>query len=619
MKFKPAVIVSSVLGLTLFSAAFFSSALGQRAPERPAQFSQRGLHGAVAAGSGYATDAGMRMYYAGGNAVDAGVATIFAAATTEYSHVGWGGEAPILIRTADGKVHAIAGVGTMPKMASADFFRNRSLQYGEVLEVEKNGLKGMVPVAGLMPALVPGLPEAAMVALREYGTKSFAEVVQPAIELADGAAIDEMRAGAIQNSREFFGLWPSSMKHFMPEGRAPLPGEAFHQPDLARTLRAMVAAEKAALAKKGTTRQSGIDAVRDYFYRGEIAKKIDEFSRANNGLLRYDDLAAFRLTPEEAVSTEFHGARVYKPGFWSQGPAMIETLNLLSGVDLSQMKLNSAPYIHTLTEALKLAYADRDTYYGDPKFVKIPQDELLSMKYADERRGLIGQKASMEFLPGHLGPNPPVHPSLSKIVRTKIDDFLMAHDTTCVDTIDQNGIMFSATPSGAWLPSVIAGDTGIPLTERAQSFLLVPGHPNELAGGKRPRITLSPTLVTHADGSPWFVLSTPGGDNQEQALMQLLFDVVLFHMDSEAAIETPRFETRHLVSSFDNHAMNPGDLQLDDRTPQPVQQDLAGRGHKVSTRSRWNSGSAPALVQVRPGGVIEAGADPWGYRNMRAW
>jgi gamma-glutamyltranspeptidase / glutathione hydrolase len=590
-----------------------------RQPERPAQFPQRGTHGAIAAGSGYATDAAMRMYYTGGNAVDAGVASIFAAATTEYSHVGWGGEAPILIRTKDGKVHAIAGVGTMPKMATADFYRKRPLQLGEILEPpEKTGLKGMVPVAGLMSALVPSLPEASLVALREYGTKSFSEVVEPAIELADGAAIDEQRAGSIQASREFFTLWPTSAKHFMPDGHAPVPGEIFRQPDLAATLRGMVAAEKKAL-KAGASRVAAIDAVRDYFYRGEIAKKIDEFSRAHDGLLRYDDMASFKLTPEEPVSTEFHGARVYKPGFWSQGPAMIESLNILNGIDVASMRVNSAQYIHTLTEALKLAYADRDTYYGDPKFVKVPEDELLSMKYAEGRRLMIGQKASLEFQPGKVNGKVGIHPSQSEIVRTKIDAFLMAHDTTCVDAIDKDGIMFSATPSGAWLPSVIAGDTGIPLTERAQSFLLVPGNPNELAGGKRPRVTLSPTLVTHADGTPWLVLSTPGGDNQEQALMQLLFDVVLFRMNAEQAIETPRFETRHLVSSFDNHAMNAGDLQLDDRTPQGVIDDLAARGHKIGTRTRWQSGSAPGLVRVTPGGVIEAGADPWGYRNMRAW
>jgi gamma-glutamyltranspeptidase / glutathione hydrolase len=620
MRIHSAAIVSIITGLPVFGVLFAHASFAQnKAPERPAQFSARGTHGAIAAGSGYATEAAMRMYYEGGNAVDAGVASIFAAATTEYSHVGWGGEAPILIRTKDGKIHAIAGVGTMPRLATADFYRNRPLQLGEILEPpEKTGLKGMVPVAGIMAALVPSLPEASLVALRDYGTKSFAEAVAPALELADASAIDEQRASSIQASREFFTLWPSSMKHFMPEGRAPVPGEVFRQPDLAASIRGMVAAEKKALAG-GASRVAAIDAVRDYFYRGEIAKKIDEFSRAHQGLLRYEDMAAFRLTPEEAVSTEFHGARVYKPGFWSQGPAMIEALNILNGIDLTSMHLNSALYIHTLTEALKLAYADRDTYYGDPKFVKVPSDELLSMKYAEERRKLIGHTASLEFLPGKIGDHPGIHPSQSQIVRTHIDDFLMAHDTTCVDAIDKDGIMFSATPSGAWLPSVIAGDTGIPLTERAQSFLLVPGNPNELAGGKRPRVTLSPTLITHTDGTPWIVLSTPGGDNQEQALMQLMFDVVLFRENAEQAIETPRFETRHLVSSFDNHAMNAGDLQLDDRTPQNVIQDLANRGHKIGTRSRWSSGSAPGMVRVTPGGVIEAGADPWGYRSMRAY
>jgi len=615
MRFHPAFFLTAVLGLSIWGVSFAQ----QRQPERPAQYAARGTHGAIAAGSGYATEAAMRMYYTGGNAVDAGVASIFAAATTEYSHVGWGGEAPILIRTKDGKVHAIAGVGTMPKLATADFYRKRPLELGEILEPpEKNGLRGIIPVAGIMAALVPSLPESSLVALRDYGTKSFAEAVAPALEFADGAAIDEQRAGSIQASREFFTLWPSSMKHFIPDGHAPVPGEIFRQPDLAHTLRGMIEAEKKVLASGGS-RQAGIDAVRDYFYRGEVAKKIDEFSRAHSGLLRYDDMAAFRLTPEEPLSTEFHGAKVYKPGFWSQGPAMLEALNMLGGIDVTSMRVNSAQYIHTLTEALKLAYADRDTYYGDPKFVKVPAEELLSMKYADERRKLIGTQASMEFLPGKVNGHTGVHPSQSEIARTKIDDFLMAHDTTCVDAIDKDGVMFSATPSGAWLASVIAGDTGIPLTERAQSFLLVQGSPNELAGGKRPRVTLSPTLVTHADGTPWMVISTPGGDNQEQALMQLLFDVQLFHMNAEQAIEAPRFETRHLVSSFDNHAMNPGDLQLDDRTPQTVIQDLANRGHKIGTRSRWQSGSAPGLVRVTPGGVIEAGADPWGYRSMRAY
>ncbi len=617
MKLK-VVIGSAVL---IISALWMpGGAIAQRPQqERLVRFSQRGVHYAVAAGSDYATGAGSRMLENGGNAVDGGVATIFAAATTEYSHVGWGGEAPILIRTKDGKMHAIAGVGTMPKLGTSELFRTRPLQVGEVLEPpEKSGTKNFVPVAGLMCALVPGLPDASLVALRDYGTKSFAEVVQPALELADGTAIDEMRSQSIESSKEFFTLWPTSMAHFMPTGRAPQPGEIFRQPNLAATLRGMVAAERKALAA-GASRVAAIDAVRDYFYRGEIARKIDAFSKANGGLLRYEDMAAFKLEPEEPVSTEFHGFHVYKPGFWSQGPAMVQALNILSFVDMTGMRHNSTDYINTLVEALKLAYADRDTYYGDPKFAKVPMERLLSMEYAAERRTQVGRNASQVFLPGRIEGYKGEHPSQAQISRTKIDDFMMAHDTTCVDVVDHDGVMFSATPSGAWLPSVVAGDTGIPLTERAQSFLLVPGHPNELVGGKRPRVTLSPTLVTNQDGSPFAALSTPGGDNQEQSLIQILFNAALFRMNSEQAIEAPRFQTRHLVSSFDNHAMNPGDLLLDERIAPTVMEELGKRGHKIETRSRWNSGAAPVIIKVTPGGVFEAGADPYGFRSMRTW
>jgi gamma-glutamyltranspeptidase/glutathione hydrolase len=590
----------------------------QRQAEHQARYPSRGLHGAVSAGTDYATDAGVQALHAGGNAVDAGVAAMFAASVTEYSHFGFGGEAPILIRTKDGKVHAIAGVGTMPKMATAEFFRNRKLQPGEITSPpEKGGLKGMVPVAGIMPALVPGMVDAGLVALREYGTRSFSEEIAQAIDYADGSAIDELRSGTIAHSLPFLDLWPASRDTFVPNGHVPVPGEMFRQPNLARTLRAMAAVEKKALAA-GKSRVEAIDAVRDYFYRGEIAKKIDEFSRANNGLLRYEDMAAFRLQPEEPVSTTFQGYEVYKPGFWSQGPSMIEALNILSGYDLAAMKYNSAAYIHTLVEALKLAYADRDTFYGDPKFSKIPMETLLSKEYAAQRRKLIGPNASLEFRPGSIPNSTAVHPSLSEIARMKIDDALMAKDTTCVDAIDKDGMMFSSTPSGAWLPSVIAGDTGIPLTERAQSFLLVPGHPNELAGGKRPRVTLSPTLVTHG-GKPFLALSTPGGDNQDQSLIQVMFNVILFNMNAEIALEAPRFQTRHLVSSFDNHAMNPGDLLLDDRIQPGVMAELADKHHLIGTRTRWNSGAAPVMIRVTPGGVIEAGADPFGYRSARAW
>ena len=586
----------------------------RKQPEMPAKHSARGTRGAIGAGSEFSAEAGMRLFHQGGNAVDAGVATMFAASMAEYSHFGFGGEAPILIRTKSGKVYSIAGVGTMPKLATADFFRKRPLRETEIYQIEPGGLKGMVPVAGIMPALVPGMVDAALLALREFGTKSFAQVIQPSIDLADGMPMDEMRYMTIAQMQEFFEQWPDSKRHFMPTGRVLRPGEMFRRPDIARTLRLMVDAEKKAL-QSGRSRIEALDAVRDYFYRGDIARKIDAFSKANQGLLRYEDMAAFKLELEEPVSTEYRGYTVYKPDFWSQGPSFLQALNILEGYDLRPLGFNSPDYVHKVTEALKLAYADRDTYYGDPRFVKVPGEKLLSKEYAAERRKQITEQASHSFMPGPFGGH---HPTETPMARYAIDDKLMARDTTCVDVIDKDGLVFAATPSGAWLPSVIAGDTGIPLTQRAQSFLLVPGHPNELAGGKRPRVTLSPTLVTR-NGQPYLALSTPGGDTQEQGLLQLFLNVVEFGMNAQNAVEAPRIQTRHLVSSFDNHAWNIADLLLDERIGNNVAQEMVRRGHKVEYRTRWNSGTAPVMVRVIPGGVIEAGADPYGYRVAHAW
>jgi gamma-glutamyltranspeptidase/glutathione hydrolase len=612
-------IVSMKLRAVILIGVFVASAWGQRQPpNRPVRLPSRGTRGAVAAGAEYATEAGMRMYFSGGNAVDAGIAAMLAASVTEFSHFGFGGEAPILVRTKAGKVFAIAGVGTEPKLATADFYRNHKIRPDEMIDPpEEKGLKDWVPVAGILSTLVPGMVDAALVTLKDFGTKSFAEAVEPAIELADGFPIDELRAISLERSIKYLEAWPASRRVFMPNGRLLQAGEVLHQPDLARTLRAMVDAEKKALAA-GAGREKAIDAVRDYFYRGDIAHRIDAFSKQNGGLLRYEDMAAFHVEPEEAVSTTFHGYTVYKPGFWSQGPSMIEALNILEGFNLAEMKLNSADYIHTLTEALKLAYADRDTYYGDPRFVKIPAERLLSKAYGAERRKLITRDASVEFRPGNVEPNPPKHPSLSKTPFHKIDDALMAKDTTCVDAIDKDGVAISITPSGAWMPAYIAGDTGVPLTQRAQSFLLIPGHPNELAGGKRPRVTLSPTLVV-GPGNSVTTLSTPGGDNQDQALLQVLLYAMDFGMNAEQAVEAPRFQTEHLVSSFDNHAMSPGSLLLDERTPAAVVAELKNRHHLVELRSRFASGAAPVMVRLLPNGVIEAGADPYYFRSAQSW
>jgi gamma-glutamyltranspeptidase / glutathione hydrolase len=294
------------LALPLFVLLCVSALFAQHKEfELPTMHAARGTRGALASGSEYADEAGMRIYFRGGNAVDAGVAAMFAASVAEFSHFGMGGEAPILIRTKAGKVYAIAGVGTMPKLATPKFFMEHRPRPGEILTLDPGGLKGIIPVAGILPALVPSMVESGLVALRDFGTKSFSEEIEPAIELADGMAIDEERSGAIARSRRFFDLWPDSKKTFLPDGRVPLPGEIFHQPNLARSLRGMAAAEKKALAA-GASRAAAIDAVADYFYRGEIAHRIDAFSQANGGLLRYEDMAAFKLQPEEPVATEYH-------------------------------------------------------------------------------------------------------------------------------------------------------------------------------------------------------------------------------------------------------------------------------------------------------------------------
>ncbi|HYO83238.1 MAG TPA: gamma-glutamyltransferase, partial [Bryobacteraceae bacterium] len=496
---------------------------------------------------------------------------------------------------------------------TADFFRNRPLQPGEVQVLEPGGLRGIIPVAGLMPVLVPGMVDAGLVALRETGTVSAADALQPALELADGLIVDEMRAGVIGWSKRFLDLWPGTKSIFMPGERPPVPGEILRQPDLARTIRTMIAAERKALTA-GASRQAAIDAVRDVFYRGEIARRIAAFVGANGGLLTYEDMASFRSKPEPAVCGEYRGYAVCKPGFWTQGPVTLQALNILEGFDLRTMGHNSAGYLHTVAEAIKLALADRDTFYADPTVVKVPAERLLSKSYAADRRKLIGPKASHDFRPGSGG----THPSLAETQMVRIDDDLKMRDTTGITASDATGTVFAATPSGAALPTVVAGDTGVPLTQRAQSFFLIPGHPNELAGGKRPRITLSPTLVTR-NGKPWLLLSTPGGDNQDQALLQVLLNVAEFGMNMQNAIEAPRFQTRHLVASFDNHAMRRGDLLLDERVAPSVYADLTERGHKTATRSRWNSGAHPVGIRILTNGVMEAGVDPWGYRVAHGW
>jgi gamma-glutamyltranspeptidase/glutathione hydrolase len=444
--------------------------------------------------------------------------------------------------------------------------------------------------------------------------------MQPAIELADGFPIDELRASYIERTRKVYEPWPSSVKVFQPAGRLPKPGEIFSQPDLARTLRSIVRAEQLALSRG---RHASMTAARDYFYKGPIAKSISDFCAANNGLLRADDFAGFHAKVEAPTRSSYRGFEIYKTGFFAQGPVMLEVLNLLEGYDLQGMKHNSANYIHALTEAMKLGFADRDRYYGDPDFVRVPGNELLAKDYAAMRRSLIDEKhASLEQRPGdpinkkplvNSGPNPAL------IGQSSVPEIERANDTTCVNVVDRDGNLFSATPSGAWLPAVVAGDTGVMLGQRMQSFLLEEGHPNVLQPGKRPRITLSPTLVLK-DGKPFLVLSTPGGDNQDQSLIQVLLNIIEFGMSVQEAVEAPRFQTLHLVSSFDDHRFNPGVLNLEDRIGAEVRDELASRGHKIEVQSSWGNPSAPTVIRFyTDSGVIEAGADPRRGRYAVAW
>jgi gamma-glutamyltranspeptidase/glutathione hydrolase len=592
----------------------------------------RGRRGVVAAGHPLSAESGLRLLQRGGNAIDAGCAVILAASVIEFSHFSFGGEVPIIIKTAAGAPAVINGQGTAPRLATSKFFLDRAARgeseegpvytgAPEYVSITAGGSRpGPIPSSGILPATVPAVLDAVVTALDRFGTKSLGEVMQPAIELADGFPIDELRVSYIERTRRIFARWPTSAKVFLPGGRAPRLGEVFSQADLARTLRAIGAAERRA-ASRG--RHAGLMAARDYFYNGPIARRISEYSEANGGLIRFADFSSFRAKVEEPAVTTYRGVQVYKTGFWAQGPAMLEMLNILEGIDLKSMKHNSADYVHTMVETMKLAFADRDRYYGDPDFVAVPARELLSKDYAAVRRGLIDPaRASLEQRPGDPlkgGPLLNPAPQPTQTGESRVPEAERANDTTCVNVIDKDGNMFSATPSGAWLPAVVAGDTGVLMGQRMQSFLLNEGHPNVLEPGKRPRITLTPTLVLK-DGKPFLVLSTPGGDNQDQTLLQVLLNIIQFEMDVQEAVEAPRFQTLHLVSSFDDHRFNPGVLNVEDRIKREVVSKLLRRGHKVETQASWGNPSAPTVVRFRPEfGVIEGGADPRRGRYAVGW
>jgi gamma-glutamyltranspeptidase/glutathione hydrolase len=594
----------------------------------------RGKRGVVAGGHPLSVEAGLRILQRGGNAVDAGVATILAASVIEFSHFSFGGEVPILIKLKNADVVVVEGMGQAPLKASREFFVNRTKSASESAATAPDSSRaqsgardlasiagaktGPIPSTGPLSATVPAVLDACVTALDNFGTKTLAEVMQPAIELADGFPIDELRVEYIKTRAPIFSQWPDAKRVFLPGGEVPKIGDIFVQADLARTLREIVGAEK----RVRGNRHAGLMAARDYFYRGPVAKRIGDYMQSHGGLIAAEDFAKFRATTGQPVHAEYRGYQVYKPGFWTQGPALVETLNMLEGFDLKALGHNSSTYIHTLTEALKLAMADRDRYYGDPNFVKIPSDELLSKNYAALRRPLIDpNKASIAQRPGDpLNMKALLGGTFTTTGRiSTVPPLERANDTTCVNVVDKDGNLFSATPSGAWLPAVVAGDTGVLMGQRLQSALIDPNSPNVVAPGKRPRITLSPTLVLKG-GEPFMVLSTPGGDNQDQALLQVLLNIIEFGMNPQEAVEAPRFDTQHFISSFDDHEFLPASLNVESRVGLRIVQELGARGHKVKVQSEWGTLSSPTVIlyDVRTG-VAAAGADPRRGRYAVAW
>ncbi len=599
---------SSILPCSTVAILLLSTTLsGQQ--HRSVRGEVRASHGVVAAGRTFTVDAGARLMTAGGNAVDAGVAAIFAAAVTEISHFGLGGEAPIIIYSArEGKVVVINGQGPAPKAANPQLFAG----------------KDVVPGNGPLGATLPAAVDSAAIALAKYGTKSLGEVVQPAIELADGFPMYEFLHHYFETERAACEPYAWTMRTYYPEGKITPVGEMFRQPNLAATLRALAAAEKEALGR-GAPREQAIAAGRDAFYKGPIAREMTAAVREAGGVMTEEDLAGYHGKVEEPASAPYRGYTVYKAGFWNQGPSLLQTLRILEGFDLRAMGQGSADALHTTVEAIKLGYADRDRYYGDPDFVRVPGEVLLSEPYAAARRGLIDPKhASLEQRPGDpsrgtallelpLKTDLPPKADLPPKGGSHSDSVREPGDTTSIQIADAQGNLFSATPSSGWIlgGAFVAGRTGVPMSNRMQAFHLDPASPNVLAGGKRPRTTLTPSVILK-DGKPFLAIGTPGGDSQDQQILLVLLNIIDFGMDVQEAIEAPRVNSLHPVSSFDNHRAQLGVLEIEATFPAAVIDELKARGHVL--RMRPANGIST--------GVVAAGIDPatgklWGGADLR--
>ena len=582
-------------------------------PTRPVILGRRGV---VTSGHYLATEAGFRMLQMGGNAIDAAAAMCFCEVLLEPQNCGLGGEVPTLIYSAkDQKTFAVSGMGWSPAAFTIDWCRDHEIE--------------MIPGDGYLPACVPSVVDTWAVALARFGTLGFREVLQPAIELAEQGfgVYAELRACIDHNSQRWLEHYPTTAEIFCPGGRVPEVGDVLRNPDLAATYRKLLRAEADAAAKGKT---AGLEAARDAFYQGEIAGQIARFisdhpvldasGREHAGLLTYNDMVGWRADVEEPLTFNYRGLDVHKCSSWTQGPVFLQQLAILEGCDLQAMGHNSAEYLHHWIECAKLAFADREAYYGDPLIDSVPFDVLLSKSYGAERRGLIGQEASMEMRPGRILPQAAdwfLHDVLKDNRRgmqgghvgdtthlDAVDAGGHVGDTTHLDAVDAYGNMVASTPSGGWIPSspVIAG-LGFPLGTRGQMFYLNPERPNALAPHKRPRATLTPSLVTR-NGEPFMVFGTPGGDSQDQWTLQFFLNYVDFQMDLQSAMDAPTVHSEHFPSSFYPRLTFPGRVVAESRLSDDVIAALRQRGHEVVLSGAYDHGKVMGIRFDRQRGLI---------------
>jgi gamma-glutamyltranspeptidase/glutathione hydrolase len=591
------------LACTVIVVAATGPLLSQDRPAAPSRSGRimrpviMGRQYAVSSMKHEATAAAVRILEAGGNAFDAAVAGQAVLSLVDPANNGYGSDAMVLVYDArTRKVFSINAGGPAPKLATIEWYNE---QYGGKLPVDD----------GLHAATVPGVVDAWFTMLERWGTMTFGEVLQPAIEIAEqGFPLPPGLARSMGTAK--LRKHPSSARVYQPGGKPPEPGSIFRNPDAGRTLRKLVEAERQSGTKD---RRAALRAARDRFYKGDIAKAMAAFSEENGGLFRYEDFAGYTAYVETPVSTNYRGYDVFKNPSANQGPTELFALNILEGFDLEALGHNSAAYIHTSAEALKLAFADREKYLGDMNFIKIPFDGLLSKEYAAERRALIdANKASLELRPGH-----PLKfmKSVGRLQRpyqvSLTGDAHHEGDTSYIAVVDKDRNMVSFEPSlhSGWGTGVVMGDLGFILNCRGDYYSLVPGEANALVPGKRPRSTLQSTLVLK-DGQPFMVLGSPGGDDQVMRTLQTLVNIIDFEMNVQQAIEAPRWSTESFPASPFPHTMRPGHLSVEARIPEDIQEALRAKGHQLNVSGPWSLGANAAIVVNAASGVLSAGADP---------